>query len=63
MWPLVSVDVNTWLNDPSATVTLSVLFTTLPNGVTFPSKKALTATAKEVVVTITDSNFAQAVAQ
>jgi hypothetical protein len=57
------VAVNTWLNDPSATVTLDVGFTTLPNGVSFSSKKVLTATAKEVVVTITDANFALAVAQ
>ena len=55
--------VNTWLNDPSATVTLDVGFTTLPNGVSFASTKTLTATAKEVVVTITDADFALAVAQ
>ena len=57
------VAVNTWLNDPSATVTLDVGFITLPNGVSFASSKVLTATAKEVVVTITDANFALAVAQ
>jgi hypothetical protein len=56
------VAVNTWLNDPTATVTLDVAFTTLPNGVSFASTKTLTATAKEVVVTITDANFALAVA-
>jgi hypothetical protein len=56
------VAVNTWLNDPSATVTLDVAFTTLPNGVSFASTKTLTATAKEIVVTITDANFALAVA-
>jgi hypothetical protein len=57
------VSVNTWLNDPSATVTLDVAFTTLPNGVSFASNKVLTATAKGVVVTISDANFALAVAQ
>lgn len=56
------VAVNTWLNDPAATVTLDVAFITLPNGVSFASTKTLTATAKEVVVTITDANFALAVA-
>jgi hypothetical protein len=55
--------VNTWLNDPSAAVTLDVAFVTLPNGVSFASTKTLTAAAKEVVVTITDANFALAVAQ
>jgi len=54
------VAVNTWLNDPAAAVTLDVAFTTLPNGVSFASKKVLTATAKEVTVTITDENFALA---
>ncbi len=56
------VAVSTWLNDPGATVTLDVAFTTLPNGVSFASTKTLTAAAKEVVVTITDANFALAVA-
>lgn len=54
------VAVDTWLNDPSATVTLDVAFSTLPNGVSFASTKTLTATAKEVVVTITDEGFALA---
>lgn len=54
------VAVNTWLNDPSATVTLDVSFITLPNGVSFASQKVLTATAKSIVVTITDANFALA---
>lgn len=57
------VAVNTWLNDPGAAVTLDVAFTTLPNGVSFASTKTLTATAKSIVVTITDANFALAVAQ
>jgi len=57
------VAINTWLNDPSATVTLDVSFIALPNGVSFASTKVLTATAKSVVVTITDANFALAVAQ
>ena len=60
---LTNVAVNTWLNDPKATVTLAVEFLTLPNGVTFASSKVLTATAKGIVVTITDANFAQAVTQ
>lgn len=60
---LTNVAVNTWLNDPKAVVTLAVNFLTLPNGVTFASQKVLNATAKGIVVTITDANFAQAVAQ
>ena len=57
------LNVTTWLNDPSAAVSLDVGFTTLANGVSFPMKKVLTASAKGVVVTITGSNFAVAVAQ
>jgi hypothetical protein len=60
---LTNVAVNTWLNDPKAIVTLAVDFMTLPNGVTFASQKVLTATAKGIVVTISDADFAQAVAQ
>lgn len=60
---LVDLAVNSWLNDPSATVTLSVKFATLPNGVTFPVSKVVTASAKNIVVGIGSSNFAQAVAQ
>jgi hypothetical protein len=60
---LAGLSVNTWLNDPGATVTLAVDFVTLPNGVSFPKQKTLTATAKKIVVTITSSNYAQAVPQ
>jgi hypothetical protein len=60
---LAMLNIATWLNDPSAAVSLDVDFTTLANGVSFPLKKVLTASAKGVVVTITSSNFALAVAQ
>jgi hypothetical protein len=51
------VAVNTWLNDPGAVVSLDVGFTTLPNGVSFASKKVLTAAAKNIVITITDADW------
>jgi len=61
---LASLNVATWLNDPTAVVSLDVSFTTLASsGVSFPIKKVLTAEAKGVVVTITNSNFALAVGQ
>lgn len=60
---LVDLNVKTWLNDPSAVVTLKVEMTTLPNGVTFPATKTLVAEAKGIAVIVTSSNFAQAVAQ
>jgi len=59
---LAELSVATWLNDPTAVVSLEVTFTTLAStGVSFPIKKVLTAQAKGVVVTITSSNFALAV--
>lgn len=60
---LASLNVATWLNDPSARVTLDVSFLSLANGVSFPSKKVLDASAKGITVTITSSNFAQAIGQ
>ena len=60
---LAELNVSTWLNDPTAAVSLEVSFTTLGTGVYFPIKKVLTASAKGVVVTITSSNFAMAVSQ
>ena len=61
---LAEMNVTTWLNDPTAVVSLNVSFTTLAStGVSFPIKKVLTAEAKGVVVTITSSNFALAVGQ
>lgn len=61
---LAELNVSTWLNDPTAAVSLQVSFTTLAStGVSFPMKKVLTAQAKGVVVTITSSNFALAVVQ
>jgi len=60
---LVDLNVKTWLNDPSAVVTLKVNMTPLPNGVTFPTTKTLVAEAKGIAVIVTSSNFAQAIAQ
>ena len=61
---LALLNITTWLNDPSAAVSIEVDFTTLAGtGVSFPLKKVLTASAKGVVVTITNSNFALALAQ
>jgi len=60
---LVDMGIKTWLNDPSAAVTLQVTMTTLANGVTFPKQKMLVAEAKGITVIVTSSNFAKAVAQ
>ena len=43
---LAELNVATWLNDPTAAVSLDVSFTTLATGVNFPLKKVLTATGQ-----------------
>ena len=57
---LGSAAVNTWLNDPSHTVTLQVTFTALPDGTTYASPRVLNATDKQIVVTTTLSQFGMA---
>jgi hypothetical protein len=53
-----SLDVTTWLNEPTAGVSLAVQYAMLPNGVSYVSQKVLTASAKEIVVTISSANYA-----
>jgi hypothetical protein len=60
---LSSAAVTSWLNDPKATVTLDVQFTTITTGVSFASKKVLTAAAKGIVITITGSNYVSVAGQ
>ena len=55
------VNVGTWLNQKSATVAFSVQFAALPNGVSYAARKNLTAAAAGVAVTVTSSDFAEAV--
>jgi len=51
------LDVNTYLDKPEDKVTLAVEFQTLPDGVQSMAKKVLNASAKEIVVTITSSDY------
>ena len=53
-----AVNVDTWLNDPSAKVTLAVTYATLPGGASYAAQKVINATAKSITVTVTSSNFA-----
>jgi hypothetical protein len=57
------VKVNTWLNDPANKVSLNVQFSTLPNGVFYAYQKVLVATAAQVTVTVTSSDFSEVLAQ
>ena len=60
---LMHVKIATYLGKPSGVVTADVTFAALPNGVFYAYQKVLNATAKEVVVTVTATNFAEVVQQ
>ena len=55
------VKVGTWLDKKSATIALGVQFANLPNGVFYAYRKNLTAAAAGVAVTVTSSDFAEAI--
>jgi hypothetical protein len=52
-----SVKVNTYMDDPKDTVTLAVNFGTLPDGTNYAQQTTLNASAKQVQVTKTNSNY------
>jgi len=58
---LTWVRVATWLNTPKAPVTLGVQFALLPNGVFYAYRKTLNAQAANVGVTVTSSDFSEAI--
>ena len=49
--------VNTFLDEPSETVTLAVDFQTLPDGTNYAANKNLNVAAKEIVINVADSNY------
>jgi hypothetical protein len=54
---ITSLDVDTYLDEEKHAVTLHVQMATLPNGPNYAQKTVLNATAKELVVTTTNSNY------
>jgi hypothetical protein len=54
-----TVNVNTYLNDPKDVVTLAVQFASLPDGTNYAQQTMLNATAKQLQVTTTNSNYAK----
>jgi type II secretory pathway pseudopilin PulG len=54
---IVSVSVNTYMGQAKDAVTLEVQMATLPNGPNYTQRSVLTATAKELVVTTTNSDY------
>jgi hypothetical protein len=54
---IASVDVNSYLDKPDDVVTLSAVFTSLPEGINYLSKSVLDATAKKVQVATTNAGY------
>ena len=54
---LQQVDVATWLDDPSNTVTLRVTMQALPDGTSYPGSTTLSIPGSQVEVRITNSNY------
>ena len=54
---ITSVKVNTYLDDPKDAVTLAVQFASLPDSTNYVQKTVLEATAKNLVVTTTNSDY------
>src|SRR5882757_8420985 len=52
-----SVNVNTYMDDPKDTVTLTVQMASLPDGTNYVQQTKLAATAKKLQVTTTSSNY------
>ena len=51
------VDVNTYMDKPGDTVTLALNFASLPDGTNYVQQSVLNATAKQLVVTTTNSDY------
>ena len=54
---ITSVKVNTYLDDPKDAVTLAVQFASLPDSTNYVQQTVLDATAKNLVVTTTNSDY------
>ena len=54
---IVSLSVNTYMGQEKDAVTLQVQMASLPDGTNYAGQTVLTATAKQLVVTTTNSNY------
>ncbi|MGA2902500.1 MAG: hypothetical protein ABSD98_01605 [Candidatus Korobacteraceae bacterium] len=52
-----TINVNTYMDDPNDAVTLAVRMASLPDGTNYAQQTTLNATAKQIQVTTTSSNF------
>ncbi len=56
---IASINVNTYMDNPQDAVTLAVQMASLPDGTNYPRQTVLNATAKQIVVTTNNSNYAK----
>jgi hypothetical protein len=54
---IISLNVNTYMGDAKDAVTLQVQMASLPDGTGYPQQTVLNASAKQLVVTTTNSNY------
>jgi hypothetical protein len=54
-----SINVNTYMDNPQDAVTLAVQMASLPDGTNYAQQTVLNATAKQIQVTTTNSNYAK----
>jgi hypothetical protein len=54
---IISLNINTYLGEAKDAVTLQVQMATLPDGTNYAQQTVLNATAKQLVVTTTNSNY------
>jgi len=54
---ITTVNVNTYLDNPKDVVTLAIQFASLPDGTNYVQQTVLNATAKNLVVTTTNSDY------
>jgi hypothetical protein len=52
-----TINVNTYMDNPQDTVTLTAQFASLPDSTNYVQQSVLNATAKKLVVTTTNSNY------
>jgi hypothetical protein len=54
---ITAINVNTYMDDPKDAVTLQVQMASLPDGTNYTQQTVLNATAKQLIVTTTNSNY------
>ncbi len=54
---ITSLNINTYMGEEKDVVTLRVQMSSLPDGTNYPQQTVLDATAKQLVVTTTNSNY------